>query len=219
MARRSASQFHAPPQADAVVYIVDDDATVRETLSSLVRSTGFGVALFASGREFLQSALKDVPSCLILDVRLPGFGGLDLQAELERSNNPIPIIFITGFGDIPMSVQAMKGGAVDFLTKPFRDQDLLDAISSALDLDQRRRQQEAHLADVRLRFDSLTERERQVMILATDGLMNKQIAAEMDLSEVTVKFHRGNLVKKMGGRSLPDLVRMAEALGLRRTKQ
>jgi len=118
-----------------------------------------------------------------------------------------------------MSVQAMKGGAVDFLTKPFRDQDLLDAISSALDLDQRRRQQEAHLADVRLRFDSLTERERQVMILATDGLMNKQIAAEMDLSEVTVKFHRGNLVKKMGARSLPDLVRMAEALGLRRTKQ
>src|SRR5215472_10198396 len=214
MARRSASQFHAPPQADAVVYIVDDDATVRETLSSLVRSTGFGVALFASGREFLQSALKDVPSCLILDVRLPGFGGLDLQAELERSNNPIPIIFITGFGDIPMSVQAMKGGAVDFLTKPFRDQDLLDAIQRGLARDRAWLENQRATAALKARFETLTPREREVMTFVVAGRLNKQIAYDIGISEITVKVHRSHVMRKMNAASLPDLARMADKLNL-----
>jgi FixJ family two-component response regulator len=163
--------------------------------------------------------LPDVPSCLVLDVRLPGLGGLDLQAELARANIRTPIIFLTGYADIPMSVRAMKGGAVDFLTKPFRDQDLLDAVSTAIDRDQQRRQYDKYVADLRTRFDSLTAKEQQVMMLATAGLMNKQTAGEMGLSEFTVKIHRSNMMKKMGARSLADLVKMAEKLGLGPAKQ
>jgi FixJ family two-component response regulator len=188
-------------------------------LGGLFRSIGLRVGLFASALEFLQSEFPDVPSCLVLDIRLPGLGGLDLQAELAAAKVCIPIIFLTGFGDIPMSVRAMKSGAVDFLTKPFRDQDLIDAVSIALDRDRRRRQNDKSVFDLRTRFESLTLRERQVMTLATAGLMNKQTAAEVGLSEFTVKIHRGNAMRKMGARSLADLVRMAEKLGLQAAKQ
>jgi FixJ family two-component response regulator len=166
----------------------------------------------------LRSRLPDVASCLVLDVRLPGLSGLDFQAELAKANIHIPIIFMTGHGDIPMSVQAMKAGAVDFLTKPFRDQDMLDAVAAALERDRNRRKDERQMSDLRARLEGLTEREREVMGLVTDGLMNKQIAGELGLSEITVKIHRGHLMRKMAARSLADLVRMAELLGVRRTK-
>jgi FixJ family two-component response regulator len=204
---------------EAIVYVVDDDPSMREMLASLLRSVGLRVELFGSAPELLQSKLRDVPSCLVLDVRLPGLGGLDLQAELAKANIRTPIIFMSGYGDIPMTVRAMKGGAVDFLTKPFRDQELLDAVSTALNRDQKRRQYDKSVSDLRTRFDSLTAREQQVMKLATAGLMNKQTAAEMGLSEFTVKIHRGNVMKKMGARSLADLVKMAEKLGLGPAKQ
>jgi FixJ family two-component response regulator len=204
---------------EAIVYVVDDDPSMREMLASLLRSVGLRVELFGSAPELLQSKLRDVPSCLVLDVRLPGLGGLDLQAELAKANIRTPIIFMSGYGDIPMTVRAMKGGAVDFLTKPFRDQELLDAVSTALDRDQKRRQYDKSVSDLRTRFDSLTAREQQVMKLATAGLMNKQTAAEMGLSEFTVKIHRGNVMKKMGASSLADLVKMAEKLGLGPAKQ
>jgi FixJ family two-component response regulator len=204
---------------EATVYVVDDDPSVREMLASLFRSVGLRVELFGSAPELLQSQLRDVPSCLVLDVRLPGLGGLDLQAELAKANIRTPIIFMTGYGDIPMSVRAMKGGAVDFLTKPFRDQELLDAVSTALDRDRNRRQYDMSVSELRTRFDSLTAREQQVMTLATAGLMNKQTAAEMGVTEFTVKIHRGNVMKKMGARSLADLVKMAEKLGLSPAKE
>jgi FixJ family two-component response regulator len=204
---------------EAIVYVVDDDPSMREMLASLLRSVGLRVELFGSAPELLQSKLRDVPSCLVLDVRLPGLGGLDLQAELAKANIRTPIIFMSGYGDIPMTVRAMKGGAVDFLTKPFRDQELLDAVSTALDRDQKRRQYDKSVSDLRTRFDSLTAREQQVMKLATAGLMNKQTAAEMGLSEFTVKIHRSNVMKKMGARSLADLVKMAEKLGVGPAKQ
>ena len=213
------SQSHDSPKTEAIVYVVDDDPSIREMLASLLRSVGLRVALCGSASELLQNKLPDVPSCLVLDVRLPGLGGLDLQAELARANIRTPIIFLTGYADIPMSVRAMKGGAVDFLTKPFRDQDLLDAVSTAIDRDQKRRQYDKYVADLRTRFDSLTAKEQQVMTLATAGLMNKQTAGEMGLSEFTVKIHRSNMMKKMGARSLADLVRMAEKLGLGPAKQ
>jgi len=202
-----------------VVFVVDDDPSVREMLGSLFRSIGLRVGLFGSAPELLQSELPDVPSCLVLDIRLPGLGGLDLQAELAEANICIPIIFVTGYGDIPMSVRAMKCGAVDFLTKPFRDQDLIDAVSTALDRDRKRRQYDKSVFDLRTRFESLTVREQQVMALATAGLMNKQTAAEVGLSEFTVKIHRGNVMRKMEARSLADLVKMAETLGLHPAKQ
>ena len=203
----------------SVVFVIDDDSSVRETLGSLIRSIGLQVKLFGSAREFMQSKLPVVPSCLVLDVRLPGTSGLDLQVELSKAGIRIPIVFITGHGDIPMSVRAMKTGAIDFLTKPFHDQDLLDAVQVAIDRDRKRREDEQVGACLRAHFATLTPRERDVMILVADGLMNKQIAGAIGISEVTVKIHRGHVMKKMGAKSLADLVRMADLLGLHPKKE
>ena len=203
---------------EPVVFVVDDDESMREALRSLLRSVKLRVETFGSAADLLRSKLPDVASCLVLDVRLPGLSGLDFQAELAKANIRIPIIFMTGHGDIPMSVQAMKAGAVDFLTKPFRDQDMLDAVAAALERDRNRRKDEQQLSDLRARFEALTERESEVMGLVTAGLMNKQIAGELGLSEITVKIHRGHVMRKMAARSLADLVRMAEAIGVRQAK-
>jgi len=191
---------------------VDDDRDFRESLAALFDSVGFKVKTFGSAAELLATKLPDVVSCLVLDVRLPKLSGLDLQAELARANISIPIIFVTGHGDIPMSVGAMKAGAVDFLTKPFREQDILDAVTRALDRDRKRRQAEWRLADLRSRLGTLTHREREVMAFVTAGFMNKQIADRLDIAEVTIKAHRGQVMRKMGARSLADLVKIAEAL-------
>jgi FixJ family two-component response regulator len=207
-----------PDGGEPIVFVIDDDASLRNALSNLFRSVGLRVEVFGSAPEFLQSKLADAPSCLVLDIRLPGPSGLDFQTELAKANIHIPIIFMTGHGDIPMTVRAMKAGAVDFLSKPFRDQDMLDAVSTAIERDRERRQGEQVTHDLRARFESLTPREQEVLALVAAGLMNKQIAAEIDLAEITVKIHRGRVMKKMGARSLADLVRMAEALGVRRTK-
>ena len=206
------------PKSIPIVFVVDDDASMRNALANLFRSVGLQSALFGSGSELLGSKLPDVPSCLVLDIRLPGVSGLDSQAELAKANIHIPIIFMTGHGDIPMSVQAMKAGAVDFLSKPFRDQDMLDAVTTAIERDRKRRESEKAVAGLRRLFETLTAREREVMVLVTAGLMNKQIAGELGVSEITVKIHRGHTMKKMGARSLADLVRMAEVLGIRRTQ-
>jgi FixJ family two-component response regulator len=202
-----------------IVFVVDDDPSVRRAIKRLVGSVGLEVELFGSAQEFLRSKRPDAPSCLVLDIRLPGISGLDFQRELAQANIHIPIIFITAHGDIPMTVRAMKAGAVEFLTKPFRDQDLLDAIQFALERDRARRQQEAEVAMLRERFESLTSREREVLPLVVSGLLNKQIAAEIGTSETTVKVHRGQLIRKMGADSLADLVRMAEKMGIPITKQ
>jgi FixJ family two-component response regulator len=201
-------------KAVPMVFIVDDDESLRESLGSLFRSVGLRVALFGTAPEFLSTVLPDVPSCLVLDVRLPGLSGLDFQSELIRGNVRIPIIFMTGHGDIPMSVRAMKAGAVEFLTKPFRDQDMLDAVQLALAKDRIRCENEQANIDLKSRFAGLTKREKEVMALVTAGLMNKQIAARIGLSEITVKVHRGNVTRKMGARSLAELVKMAETLGI-----
>ncbi len=201
-----------------IVLVVDDDQEVREGLSSLFRSVGLEPRLFGSTAEILQHKLPDAPCCSVLDIRLPGVGGLDFQAQLAKSNIHVPIVMITGHGDIPMSVQAMKAGAVDFLTKPFRHQDMLDAVAQAIERDRKRRDSEKSFAELRGLFESLTTREREIMTLVTAGLMNKQVAAELGLSEITVKIHRGHIMRKMGVRSLADLVRAAEALELRQTK-
>jgi len=206
-------------QPQSIVYVVDDDASIRDALKSLLASMGMQVDVFGSAAEFLKSTLPNIPSCLVLDIRLPGVSGLDFQAELAKASIQVPIIFITGHGDIPMTVRAMKAGAVEFLTKPFRDQDLLDAIQIALERDRTRRAQDKLVDDVRARFASLTPREQEVIGFVTAGLMNKQIAAEMDVSEITVKVHRGSVMKKMGARSLADLVRMADILGIRQAKK
>src|SRR6476620_10491764 len=206
------------PDPQPVVFVVDDDASVRNALSNLFRSVGLRTELFASASDLLESKLPDVASCLVLDIRLPGVSGLDFQAELARANIYTPIIFMTGHGDIPMTVRAMKAGAVDFLTKPFRDQDMLDAVTAALESDRIRRAREHELAEMRSRLAELSPRELEVMALVTAGLMNKQVAAETGLAEITVKIHRGRIMKKMGAHSLAELVRMAEALGVRRTK-
>jgi FixJ family two-component response regulator len=207
-----------PTENAPVVFVVDDDASVREGLDSLFRSIDLQVETFGAAPEFLQRKLPDLPSCLVLDVRLPGPGGLDFQAELAKADIRIPIIFITGHGDIPMSVRAMKAGAVEFLTKPFREQDLLDAVQIALERDRERRAHDKAVHEVRARFQSLTPREQEVIGFVTAGLMNKQIAAELGVSEITVKVHRGSTMKKMGARSLADLVRMADMLGIGRAK-
>jgi len=201
-------------EADAIVFVVDDDERMRQSLQNLIGSVGLRVEAFASAPEFLRSKLIDVPGCLVLDVRLPGLSGLDLQKRMVEAGIEIPIIFITGHGDIPMTVQAMKAGAVEFLTKPFRDQDLLDAIQQALDRDRAARKQRTQINELHNRLDSLTPREREVMGLVVAGLLNKQIAGELGTSETTIKIHRHQVMEKMGAGSLAELVRMADRLGI-----
>jgi FixJ family two-component response regulator len=208
-------QSDAAEATDAGVAIVEDDPSVRDGLDSLFRSVGLKVTLFRSAAEFLKTAAHEPVACLVVDIRLPGMSGLDFQAELARADVQIPIVFMTGHGDIEMSVKAMKAGAVDFLEKPFRDQDMLDAVAAAIERDRRRRESDDAAVMVKSAYETLTPRERQVMALVTAGLMNKQIAAEIGLSEITVKIHRGHVMKKMGARSLADLVRMAERLPIR----
>src|SRR5438876_10609653 len=201
-----------------VVFVVDDDPSVRRAIQRLVESIGLQVELFASAQEFLRSKRPDAPSCLVLDIRLPGISGLDFQRQLAEANIHIPIIFITAHGDIPMSVRAMKAGAVEFLSKPFRDQDLLDAIQVSLEQDRVRRQNESELAELQRRLQSLTTRERELLPLVISGRPNKEIAAEIGTSEVTVKVHRGNLMRKMEAASFADLLRMAADLKIPYTK-
>ena len=212
-----------PPQPEAsagepIVFIVDDDPSMRRALTNLFESVGLRVEAFGSAPDILQSRPPEVPSCLVLDIRLPGLSGLDLQADLAKANIHTPIIFITGHGDIPMTVRAMKGGAVDFLTKPIRDQEILDAVQAAIERDRKRRDLEKTVSNFRSRFESLSSRERDVLCLVTSGLMNKQVATELGLAEITVKIYLGQIMRKMGAKSLADLVRMAEALGVQRTK-
>jgi FixJ family two-component response regulator len=199
---------------DPTVFVIDDDKAIRSAIKNLLESIGLRAEVFSTPRDFLKAEPRDKPGCLVLDVRLPGASGLDFQRELAKAKVEIPVIFITGHGDIPMSVQAMKAGAVDFLTKPFRDQDLLDAIQKAIGRDQARRQQETQGVDIRNRFNCLTPREREVMSLVVAGLLNKQVASQLGTSETTAKIHRGQVMRKMQAHSLPDLVRMSERLGI-----
>lgn len=201
-------------ETPSIVFVIDDDDSVRRALRRLIHSVGLQVELFGSAREFLERQWPDVPSCMILDIRLPGISGLDFQRRLTEAKIHIPIIFITGHGDIPMTVRAMKAGAVEFLPKPFNDQDLLDAIHQALERDRVRRQQETEIATLRERFESLTPREQEVLPWVISGLLNKQIAAEIGTTEATVKVHRSQLSRKMGAESIADLVRMAERIGI-----
>jgi len=221
--RRAAQSFNLPCQlmvngsmtdSEGVVFVVDDDASMRESLKDLIQSVGLRVETFASAQEFVRRRHDDLPSCLVLDVRLKGLSGLDLQKQMAKSNMEIPIIFMTGHGDIPMSVKAIKAGAVEFLTKPFRDQDLLDAVYDALQQDRKARELRATLQELHGRYGSLTAREREVMAFVVAGLLNKQIAAEVDTSEASVKVHRQHLMQKMGAGSLAELVRMADKLGI-----
>jgi FixJ family two-component response regulator len=197
-----------------VVFVIDDDASLRDALMRLFRMVGLRAETFAAAADFLTRKLPDVPSCLVLDIRLPGISGLDCQAELARAGVKIPIIFMTGHGDIPMTVTAMKAGAIEFLPKPFRDQDMLDAVRLALERDRTRRQAEQAHAQLRANLESLSPREREVMAFVTAGLMNKQIAAQLSLAEITVKLHRGSLMRKMNARSVAELARMAQILGI-----
>src|ERR1700716_3019546 len=198
------------PELQPIVFVIDDDASLRNALTNLFRSVGLRAEVFGSAPELLQTKLADVPSCLVLDVRLPGLSGLDFQTELAKANIQIPIVFMTGHGDIPMTVQAMKAGAIEFLPKPFRDQDMLDAVQLGLERDRVRREGEKAIAEVRGKFASLTPREQEVMGFVTAGLMNKQIAGEMQLAEIPVKLHRGSVMRKMEAKSVADLVRMAD---------
>jgi FixJ family two-component response regulator len=205
-----------PSKAESVVYVVDDDSDIRDGLRLLLESVGVTCVSFSSTKDFLNSRQVGDANCLILDIRLPGLGGLDFQEELAKARIKTPIIFITGHGDIPMSVRAMKAGAVEFLTKPFREQDILDAVRLALERDRIQRRQDRELDEITARFETLSEREREVMTFVIAGLLNKQTAAKMGVSEVTVKVHRHNLMIKLGAKSLPDLVRMADVLGVDR---
>jgi FixJ family two-component response regulator len=212
--RRVVAKAHTMTEPEATIVVIDDDPAVREALGGLLRSVGLQARLLASVPEFLQTGRPKSPTCLVLDVRLPGRSGLDFQRELTAADIHLPIIFMTGHGDIPMSVQAMKGGAIEFLTKPFRDQDLLDAIQLGLAKDRAWLERENSLADLRARFETLTTREREVMGLVVTGRLNKQIAGDIGISEITVKVHRGQVMRKMRASSLPDLARMADRLML-----
>jgi FixJ family two-component response regulator len=203
---------------EAIIYVVDDDVSIRESLGLLFRSVGLRSEPFASANEFLQSKLAPVPSCLVLDVRLPGLSGFEIHTELSKAGIHIPIIFMTAHGDIPMSVRAMKAGAMDFITKPFRDQDMLEAVTAAINRERTRLGGDSTRLDLQKRFGSLTSRQQQVMALVTAGLMNKQVAAEMGLKEITVRIHRMHVMKKMRAKSFADLVKMAEALGIGRVE-
>jgi len=213
---RPASPHTIASAEEPVVFVVDDDASMRDALSNLFRSVGLRVEVFGSAPEFLQSKFPDVASCLILDIRLPRLSGLDFQADLAKAGIHIPIVFMTGHGDIPMTVRAMKAGAVDFLTKPFRDQDMLDAVTAAIERDRNSRNEAKIRSDLHALFATLTAREREVMALVTTGLMNKQIAAEIGIAEITVKIHRGHIMRKMTAKSLADLVKMAQILEVQR---
>ncbi|MHC4051227.1 response regulator transcription factor [Bradyrhizobium sp. 25ACV] len=204
--------------SDPIVLIVDDDPSMRRALTNLFQSVGLKVEAFSSAAEIMEAKPPAVPSCLVLDIRLPGLSGLDLQADLAKANIHTPIIFITGHGDIPMTVRAMKSGAVDFLTKPVRDQDMLDAVQAAIERDRKRRDAEQSISGVRSRYEGLTARERDVLALVASGLMNKQVAAELGLAEITVKIYRGQIMRKMAAKSLADLVRMTDALGIPRNR-
>jgi FixJ family two-component response regulator len=206
-------------EPSSTVIVIDDDQEVRDALGSLLRSMGFQVALLSSVGEFVSSAWPDEPTCLVVDIRLPGKSGLDFQRDISAAHRKIPIIFITGHGDIPMSVRAMKGGAIEFLTKPFRDQDLLDAIELGLTRDRAWIESEKVLDSIRLRFDTLTQREREIMAKVVTGRLNKQIAADLGISEITVKVHRGQVMRKMHASSLPELARMADKLQLSSQEQ
>jgi FixJ family two-component response regulator len=218
MTQRMKSTSATADTGGATVLVVEDDESVRRALSNLFQSVGLEVQLFGSASDMLKSKLPATASCLVLDVRLPGLSGLDFQTELAKANINIPIIFMSGHGDIPMTVRAMKGGAVDFLTKPFRDQDMLDAVGAAIERDRKRRESQKIVSDLQARFETLTPREREILAFVSSGLMNKQIAAELGLAEITVKIHRGHITRKMGAKSLAELVRQAEALGISRTK-
>jgi FixJ family two-component response regulator len=215
---RSRSSREPASTREPIVFVVEDDESVRRALTNLFQSVGLEVELFGSASEMLENRLPDVASCLVLDVRLPGLSGLDFQTELARAKIHIPIIFMTGHGDIPMTVKAMKGGAVDFLTKPFRDQDMLDAVLAAIEQDRKRRESDKKIANFQALLETLTPREREIFSMVSSGLMNKQIAAELGLAEITVKIHRGHIMKKMRAKSLLDLVMKAETLGIRHIK-
>src|ERR1700689_1702442 len=212
---RSRSSQEPASTREPIVFVVEDDESVRRALTNLFQSVGLEVELFDSASEMLEKKLPDVASCLVLDVRLPGLSGLDFQTELARAKIHIPIIFMTGHGDIPMTVKAMKGGAVDFLAKPFRDQDMLDAVLAAIEQDRKRRESDKKIANFQALLETLTPREREIFSMVSSGLMNKQIAAELGLAKITVKIHRGHIMKKMGAKSLLDLVMKAETLGIR----
>src|SRR3979490_264179 len=218
MTERPKSSPEAASARESIVFGIDDDESMRRALTNLFQSVGLEVEVFGSAPEMLHSKLPDVASCLVLDIRLPGLSGLDFQTELAKANIHIPIIFMTGHGDIPMTVRAMKGGAVDFLTKPFRDQDMLDAVVTAIERDRKRREAEKVVANLQALFETLPPPEGEILALVASGLMNKQIAAEVSLAEITVKIHRGHIMRKMDAKSLADLVRKAETLGIRRTK-